>query len=95
LESDPDEIDPDKIKLQEHLPKVIENLREHGLLRDWISFHEQVANGQFPLENISLRLYLEAVRFVGCGDIREMRYSEETLTFWETGYLLFHFCCTL
>jgi hypothetical protein len=37
-ESDPDEIDPDEIKLQadeklqELLPKVIENLREHGLL---------------------------------------------------------------
>jgi hypothetical protein len=38
-ESDPDEIDPDEIKLQadeiklqELLPKVIENLREYGLL---------------------------------------------------------------
>jgi hypothetical protein len=82
--------DPEEIQLQKLLPQMVENLRKHGLLGDWISFHEQVANGQFPLENISLRLFLESVRFMGCSDIRQMRYSDETRLFWKTGYFLFH-----
>lgn len=45
---------------------------------------------KFPLDNISLLLFLETVRFVSTNTTSEMWYWDTTKRFWKTGYRLYH-----
>ena len=69
---------------------VKEKLQEVNLAEDFQKFIDMVMEGKFPLDIISLRLFLETVRFIDLKDQASMRYSDQTKRFWKTGYRLFH-----
>lgn len=48
-------------------------------------FMNLVVAGRFPLDNISLLLFLETVKFFGCETTTQMTYFPETKRFWKTG----------
>jgi hypothetical protein len=57
---------------------------------DFQKFTELVKNDKFPLDNLSLLLFLETIRFFATSSTSEMRYSDITKRFWKVGYRMFH-----
>ena len=57
-----------------------------GLKEQFLTFFELVAVNSFPLNNLSLLLFLETVKFYYCSNTSEMRYSDITKRFWKAGY---------
>ena len=49
-----------------------------------------VSIGGFPLDNISLLLFLDTVNFYSCENASGMRYRKETMLYWIFGWLMFH-----
>eukprot|EP00794_Sanderia_malayensis_P001312 gene1312-1457_t len=76
--------------LKHWFEKATPALKRAGVLNDLTLFFKLVANDNFPLQNISLLLFLDVVRYYGSANVCGMRYREETLLFWMFGYLLFH-----
>ena len=69
---------------------VKEKLQEVNLGEDFQKFIDMFIEGKFPLDIISLRLFLETVRFINLKDQASIRYSVQTKRFWKTGYRLLH-----
>ena len=53
-------------------------------------FHRLVTEDMYPLDNLSLLLWLETVRWHSQSSTSTMRYWPQTMQFWDTGYSLFH-----
>ena len=84
--------DENEIILQrfvELLPSAIPQLKESGNLELWLQFIKLVGEGEFPMENICLKLFLDVVKFYSGCDIYAMRYANEVKLFWTLGYILF------
>lgn len=57
----------------------MENLSISGNINHiMLSFFRLVAEQQFPLDNISLHLWTEVVKWFSCSKTCSMRYSEES-----------------
>ena len=76
-------------RMNEILPQVMENLREHGLDGTMTKFFEMVSNNQFPLDNIAFLLWSETVKWFNNDTTTQMRYSDQTKLFWKLGWRLF------
>ena len=82
-----DSINNDKFEM---INSAFNVLNDAGLGEQFMAFFELVLARKFPLNNISLLLFLETVRFFNCESTTEMRYSDDTKRFWKSGYRLFH-----
>ena len=76
-------------RLQDLLPEAVAKLENSGHLQTWITLHEMIADGTFPMDNIAFRLFMDVVRFLSLPTSAGMRYSNDVKQFWRTGYLLF------
>jgi len=65
-------------------------LEKSGFTEIFLIFFELILEGKYPLDNISLILFLETVQFFNCQTTSQMRYSQESLRFWKAGYRLFN-----
>ena len=73
------------------LPKVIDTLKEHGKMQEFLSFNRLLSEDKFPLDNIAFLLFLDVVRWLSLEETAtRMRYSDEVKCFWRTGLRLFH-----
>lgn len=77
------------MEISKLLPTVIQNLSDVGYDKTMLEFFKQVNEGDFPLQNISFMLWMEVVKWFGCGNTSTMRYSDATKKFWKLGYRLF------
>ena len=71
----------------------IRNLESEGHLDVICTFIRLVAEGSFPLDNISSLLFPDVVRFYGIDNVSGLRYDSEsknTLLFWIYGQWLMH-----
>ena len=82
-----DSINNDKFEM---INSAFNVLNDAGLGEQFMAFFELVLARKFPLNNISLLLFLETVRFYNCESTTEMRYSDDTKRFCKSGYRLFH-----
>lgn len=65
---------------------VMENLSISGNMDHiMLSFFRLVAEQKIPLDNISLHLWTEVVKWFSCSKTCSIRYSEEPKKFWELG----------
>ena len=69
---------------------VLSKLKAKGLDSDFQKFIVLIKNEKFPLDNLSLLLFLETIRFFATSNTSEMRYSDITKRFWKVGYRMFH-----
>jgi len=76
-------------RLQDLLPEAVSKLENSGNLATWITLHEMLADGTFPMDNIAFRLFMDVVRFLSLPTSAAMRYSNDVKLFWRAGYLLF------
>ena len=65
-------------------------MQESGYLPTWVQFHELISKQQFPMDNISFRLFLDVVKFMTTSSTTHMRNSPQVKQFWLAGYKLFH-----
>ncbi len=73
------------------LPDVIDKLKEYGHLEEYMSFHNLLKRGEFPMRNIAYLLFLDVVRWQSLEKSSSfMRYNDEVRLFWQTGLRLFH-----
>jgi hypothetical protein len=72
------------------LPSVVEAFDNAGFLDTFISFFQLVSEKQFPMDNISFRLFLDVVHYFSIQSTTSMTYSEASKMFWRTGWKLFH-----
>ena len=80
----------DEGEFNELVARAFKVLNKAGLKEQFLAFFQLVANNSFPLDNLSLLLFLETVKFFYCANTSEMRYSDITKWFWKAGYRLFH-----
>ena len=80
----------DNASSRDLLTIVLNKLETAGCATDFLSFLECVADDKFPLDNISLLLFLDTVRFFNTSTTNQMRYRQQTKTFWNAGRRLFH-----
>ena len=74
----------------ETVNKAFKILNRVGLGTQFHAFFSLIVENKFPLDNISMLLFLETVRFYDCDNTSQMRYLEETRRFWKSGFRLFH-----
>lgn len=77
-------------ELLELTKRALSRLKEEGLLSDWVKLHRVIADGTLPMNNISLLLFIDVVRFYSCKTSTQMRYRDETKKFWQAAYRIFH-----
>ena len=71
------------------LEYVLVELQQAGHLQPFHKFFQLVSQGDFPMNNICLLLFLDLVEFYACENTSYMKYrSESTVLFWKVGYLL-------
>ena len=71
------------------MPEVIHKMKQYDHLDQWIEFLKLVADGKFPMNNISFLLFLDVVQFHSQTNICGMRYSHAVKQFWAVGLRLF------
>ena len=74
--------------IYELIPGIIEKIRDLGRLSDFESLLQAVHDGKLQ-NNIALHLLLDIGQFFGLSDIRQMKYSQDTIHFWLTIQKLF------
>ena len=77
-------------KVTHLLPGFFQKLHSANLCYDFCNFINLVCNNKFPLTNIALLLFLDAVRWYGLPITSMMTYKEDTMKFWRVVYRLFH-----
>ncbi|XP_053383231.1 uncharacterized protein LOC123562931 [Mercenaria mercenaria] len=91
IECSVDEDDQEMInEINRILPDVIKSLRDIDQLQNWLSFHQMIKEGRFPLENIAFHLFMDVCKFYSLGNTASMRFSPVVKRFWRIGYCLFH-----
>ena len=80
----------DEDEFNKLVARAFKDLNKAGLKEQFLAFFQLVANNSFPLDNLSLLLFLETVKFFYRANTSEMRYSDITKRFWRAGYRLFH-----
>ena len=73
-------------KMEVLLPLVMESLSLDGKDKPMLQFFELVSENKFPLTNIAYLLWNEIVKWFDCKSTTQMRYSDETKTFWKLGW---------
>ena len=76
-------------KMVELLPTVLKTLSQYGKDIEMLQFFELVSENKFPLTNIAYLLWSEVVKWFKCKSTTQMRYSDETKTFWKLGWRIF------
>ena len=89
-----EEIEDPEREAFETVNKTFKNLNKVGLGTQFHAFFSLIVENKFSLDNISMLLFLETVRFYDCDNTSQVRYLEETKHFWKPAYRLFHaiFC---
>ena len=72
------------------LPTVVHELSKVDKIDELLNFMRLVKSGNFPLENIAFKLFLDIVRWFSVDNSSLMRYNKSTKDFWRLGYRLFH-----
>ena len=80
----------DEDEFHELVAGAFKVLNKAGLKEQFLAFFQLVANNSFPLDTLSLLLFLETVKIFYCSNTSEMRYSDITKRVWKAGYRLFH-----
>ena len=65
-------------------------MEKSGFKDFFLIFFELILDGKYPLDNISLILFLETVQIFNCQPTSQMKYSQVSLRFWKAGYRLFN-----
>ena len=76
-------------KMIELLPTVMKTLSTDGKDEQMLQFFELVSENKFPLTNIAYLLWNEVVKWFSCTSTTQMRYSDQTKTFWKLGWRIF------
>ncbi|KAK3103474.1 hypothetical protein FSP39_019495 [Pinctada imbricata] len=77
-------------KLIELAPTVLTELSKYEKMDEtMLKFFQLVNEKKFPLQNTSLLLWCEVVKWFNCKTTTNMRYSRQTKTFWKLGWRLF------
>ena len=66
------------------------NFKNSETLDVFMIFLKLVGLGNFPMNNITLRLFFDVVGWYSLQTTCSMTYSEESEMFWRTGFQLFH-----
>ena len=72
------------------LPTLITKLKSAGLWHEFQRLLEQIVDGKFPLDNLSLLLLLETAKWYSLEDKKTMNYRDTTVQFWKIGYRICH-----
>ena len=73
------------------LPTLITKLKSAGLWHEFQrSLLEQIVDGKFPLDNLSLLLFLETAKWYSLEDKKTMNYRDTTVQVWKIGYRICH-----
>ena len=72
--------------LTELAPVVLSELKKYELQEPFVHFFQEVADGKFPLTNISFLLWLDVVNWYKHEVTSSMRYMEQTKKFWKLGW---------
>ncbi|KAH3805074.1 hypothetical protein DPMN_133371 [Dreissena polymorpha] len=68
---------------------AVHSLKTKGYDNTLLNFLRLVGLNKFPLNNVALALFADAVNWFSCEKTNEMRYSKESKMFWKLGYRLF------
>ena len=85
-----EEIEDPQREAFETVNKAFKILNKVGLGTQFHAFFSLIVENKFPLDNISMLLFLETVRFYDCDNTSQMQNLEETKCFWKSGYRLFY-----
>ena len=76
----------DNLMNRELLTKLVKNLDEHNLTKDFIFSVKSMAEGSLPVDSVPHLAHLETVRFHHVADSRRMWYSQKMKKFWHCFY---------
>ena len=86
--SDNEEDDVDHRYIQSVLPDAVKTIKKAGFLHEFNELHRMLANGSFPLDNITFLMFIELIKWkMGQSAVK---HHDAVKRFFKIGYRLFH-----